>query len=494
LFLLVLGVSGCSILPTQIPEAESSKQYTAVDLHSAYPTISRENIEQINLLELIDPEQKAAEKYKALWDKAEEEKKGNKKYGPRYDLALSWFRQNSMSEEEKRLARNGVQERMLSASISRCNVFKTFLQRDQSDVSFWLGSATTVSGILGAVLPGATASRNLAGAAGMFSGIDAEHNQAYFSNLASNVLVKGIELEQSKVQEQLRSVGQKQSIADYPMEAAIRDAIYFDGLCSTVVGLEQAAESITLEKNPGLQQGLRAIISVRAMNEIANTANFSQLRSSGDLYKLQALATPTGSPLAAVGAPATTQAAVPDISETFFTLEPDISAYLTDQANQLAGSYKQKYDSLLTSVPDDKKAASQAKIKTPDAVLKEFLDAVNNQLITKLGLNNCGKDVLGLVNTLATARVDLRNAASDADRLKKSLAVDMAVSAIGVKQHKLQAVKDLAKLDIDAAVKASSGWDSTKSFDALITVDDKFNNATWPQVQPKASDLSGSCQ
>lgn len=486
--LLILSLPGCSILSANLHDEESAKQFKSIDIHSAYPTISRENIEQINLIELIDPGHDAKKKYPLLWDEAENRDgmKPTQKYGPRYDLVLSWFRQNGMASEDKRLIRNGVQERMLSASMSRCNVFKTFLRRNKSDVNFYLGSATTVAGVLGAVLPGVTASHNLAGAAGIFSGIQAEYNQSYFSNLTAEVLVKGIELQQATVQERLRTVGQKQTVADYPMEAAIRDAIYFDGLCSTIVGLEQAAESINHEKNPGLTQSAKVIASVRAMHEISNAPDFSKLQSSGELDKLLNHVSQASIPLAATNS--TTETTSSGISETFFSLKPTILAYMDKQASNISASYKQKYDALLNKdkVTDKVKASK----KTPGNIQDAFQSAIKKELIDKLDIDSCGNDIPALLTALTTARINLHKADSDGVRVKETVNVGIATSNIAAKDKKLKAIIELAQIDIDTAVKESTtAWASAETFDALIDIDD----SAWLHVTPTASDLSGAC-
>lgn len=479
--MLMISLSGCASFRANLSDSEESrKQYESVDIHSAYPTVSRENIEQINLLELIDPQQQAKATYPTLW--AESEKRdylrNTQMYGPRYDLTLSWFRQSNMSPEGKRLIRNGVQERMLAASMSRCNVFKTFLRRNQSDVNFYLGSATTVAGILGAVVPGIRASHNLAATAGIFSGLDAEYNQAYFANLTAEVLIKGIELKQSLVQEQLRRVGQSQSIFDYPMEAAIRDAIYFDGLCSTVVGLEQAAESINHEENPGLQQGLRTIMRVKAMNEAFTSGDFSQLQSSGKLTQLQNQVT-QNTILAAIPMD---EPPVPDISEQFFLMEPSLRDYLHAQANMLRDSYKQKYETLLAQDENAKKDPSS--IALPDEILRSFETKVRANLIDKLSLNNCGTGMPNLVSRLAKARNDLRRTTPGSDYNQKSEALDSLILEVKQQQNKLDRVVNLAKQDINkAAEDAKKKWASTDKFTDLIRKD----NENWFEVKPTAS-------
>ncbi|MFM7331920.1 MAG: hypothetical protein ACKO1L_09720, partial [Brachymonas sp.] len=197
----------------------------------------------------------------------------------------------------KQQHRNSVQDRILSVSTSRCNVFKTYLRRQQSDVNFNLGAATTAAGVLGAVLPGATASRNLAGTAGLFSGLQAEFNSSYYSNLAAHVIVQGIELHQQRLLATLVKERQTKTVAEYSMEAAIRDAIHFDGTCSTVVGLIEAAESIKDVVNPGIPLAARVMAATRAMAELQQTTDFKELVDSGRIDKLLKITSLNTSPL-----------------------------------------------------------------------------------------------------------------------------------------------------------------------------------------------------
>ena len=190
-------IGGCTTIGSQLADPERTEQVTGIDKHSSYPAVRRSYFEKINLIELVDPETRAAAAFKTAWDAAERDADAVNAFGAKYDLVLAWFRQRTdISDDQKRRLRNGIQERMLSVSMSRCNVFKTFLRRDQANQNFLLGSLTTASGVLGAILQGANASRNLAGAAGLFSGIRSEYNQAYYSNLAAHVIVKGIEARQ----------------------------------------------------------------------------------------------------------------------------------------------------------------------------------------------------------------------------------------------------------------------------------------------------------
>ena len=363
------ALSGCAQLSAILNEnkttGEGSEQFLAVDKHSPYPAIRRAEFEQVNLVELIDPEGDAQHGLLARAWKDTKNDGGSIKWGQRYDLAFAAFRSRADSPiNPKKLHRNAVQDRILGVSTSRCNVFKTYLRRQQSDTNFLLGTATTISGVLGAVLPGATASRNLAGAAGIFSGVQAEFNSSYYSNLAAQVIVQGIENHQNRLLTQIIQERQKRSVDDYSMEAAVKDALYFDGTCSTVIGLLEAAESIKEVNNPGLPRAAEIIASVKAMNRLAQTDNINAMAQSGELEQLLKLSAPKTSPLAVVSLGKSD----PD-ADTMARLQTAANApqrfesAVQKLADQLVSTYEQAQSKLQDAKPADKelgKSVAQA--------------------------------------------------------------------------------------------------------------------------------------
>ncbi|WP_156370395.1 hypothetical protein [Acidovorax sp. Leaf84] len=282
-------VSGCAQLHAVTDEGhikETSEQFSRVDQHSSYPAMRRGTFEQVNLLELIDPKGESQfEKYSHVWSHPP----SGSSHGRQYDQVLSWFGRQPDVGDWKRQRRNSVQDKILAVSTSRCNVFKTYLRRQQVDVNFTLGALTTASGVLGAVLPGVNASRNLAGAAGLFSGLRSEYNQSYYSNLAAHVIVQGIELRQNRLRKELVEARQGKSVEDYSMEAAINDAIVIDGTCSTVSGLIEAQEAIREVESPGLKTAARVIAGNAALRALSQ-ASSADLLDNGQLEKLVAIA------------------------------------------------------------------------------------------------------------------------------------------------------------------------------------------------------------
>ncbi len=166
-----------------------------------------------------------------------------------------------------RAARNALQERILAASTQRCNAFKGSLQRSFSGVNFGLGLAGTIAGTVGALVSGSVANY-WSGASAVFSGARAEYNQDFLANLAAHVIVDGIERRQKEVYAQIANEGQKKAYADYPVDAALKDALYYHGLCSVVTGFQVAQDSIKEIDNPGLSTSIRTLAKIKVAQKL----------------------------------------------------------------------------------------------------------------------------------------------------------------------------------------------------------------------------------
>lgn len=195
----------------------------------------------------------------------------------RMDRAFQFFacRIRQASAQDQVLARNSLQERLLLSSRQRCNAFQSNLQRDFSRVNFGLGSATTAAGALGALVSAPVAAGNYAAAAGIFSGMRAEYNQDYMANLAAHVIVDGIDRRLASSYDQIQKLGQTKAYADYPVEAAIKDALYYHGQCSVVAGFQQASDAIRYLNDPGLNGALQTIARVRDVAKAMSTPDLA---------------------------------------------------------------------------------------------------------------------------------------------------------------------------------------------------------------------------
>ncbi|GAP36534.1 hypothetical protein [Piscinibacter sakaiensis] len=378
LLLAAALLPGCAQLRAALDESvdgASPEQFSGTDKHGAYPAIRRKTFEQINLVELIDPAGLARAHYPDAWQRAEA--LGEDGESRRLDLALADFRSRlaTMDPASARRHRNGVQDRMLQVSTSRCNVFKTYLRRQQSDTNFLLGSATTVAGVLGAILPGVNASRNLAGTAGIFSGVQAEFNSSYYSNLAAHVIVQGIETLQQRLLNQLMKDRQTLDLTDYGMEAAIKDALYLDGTCSTVAGLIEAAESIKESTNPGLPRAAEVLASVKAMQAIAQAEKIGPLAQTGELEKLLKLTAPKSAPLvASVTAPSEPGQDASRASRQAAAAPARLALWIDQQAAQLPAVFAAAQAALPASAP---KADAGLGAKAAQAYRDELKDVAS---------------------------------------------------------------------------------------------------------------------
>lgn len=147
--------------------------------------------------------------------------------------------------------RNRIQDRIIMASNSQCEDYKTLLKRKQSNVNFWYGSAATLFGAAGAVTTGGAASY-LSALSGTASGIRAEANHSIYADVAAQVIVKGISKRRSDIMEKI-SEARKDTKGEYTLEGAIADAITYHGACSLIGGLEQADSAIgKYNENTGL--------------------------------------------------------------------------------------------------------------------------------------------------------------------------------------------------------------------------------------------------
>jgi hypothetical protein len=206
--------------------------------------------ETFNLISALDPEERSKGKSGPEVDAP---------IGKKIDAAFIAFYDPTYNGVPSKLRRNRVQERMLAVSNSRCALFKNLLYELRSKTNFWLGALTTVTGVAGGIVTGAAGSRALAGAAGAFSGTRAEFNQEMFQNLATQVIIEGIDVRRREIYEQIVQRGQSKGIEAYSVEAAVKDAIYYHAQCNVVTGFQVAQESIKTVEDPGINAANRTL-------------------------------------------------------------------------------------------------------------------------------------------------------------------------------------------------------------------------------------------
>lgn len=171
------------------------------------------------------------------------------------DSAFDAFRRDASRHTPE--VRNGIQDRLIAASDQRCNVYLIYIQRHHEQNSFILGSLTSFLGGAGAIATGVTASRALAGSAGITSGVRAEYEQSYYYNQAASIISAGIRKRRAGILNQIDSVRldaaskQPVSVQAYTPERAISDALRYHGACTLLSGLEES--NVTVNVQAGLE-------------------------------------------------------------------------------------------------------------------------------------------------------------------------------------------------------------------------------------------------
>nr|VFK61654.1 MAG: hypothetical protein BECKTUN1418F_GA0071002_12652 [Candidatus Kentron sp. TUN]VFK64555.1 MAG: hypothetical protein BECKTUN1418D_GA0071000_12712 [Candidatus Kentron sp. TUN]VFK70453.1 MAG: hypothetical protein BECKTUN1418E_GA0071001_12672 [Candidatus Kentron sp. TUN] len=153
--------------------------------------------------------------------------------------------------DKPKYRRNRIQDQIIGASEQRCNLFKAYIKRMDSTNKVFTGSMATLLGGLGAIFTPANTARALSGSASIFSGIGAEFKQGFFSDVATHVLVPGIEAKRKKIRDEIDEKRQENDLETYTVERAIADAVRFHGACSIDVGLQAASEALKEAENPG---------------------------------------------------------------------------------------------------------------------------------------------------------------------------------------------------------------------------------------------------
>lgn len=272
------GTSGAGLFTPRPQNAElgasegtdSDRTTNKIDYTGVSPVIKGARIEPINLLIMLDPEYQS----KQILEKYAPHRKWSElTYDERYEYAFEAFSRNpNATDVEKAQRRNRVQDRIVLSSDQRCGIYRRMLLSIQSDANFWLGTGATIAGVLGPLF-GERGAKNLAVLAGGLSGTRAEVSQSYFYNLAVPVITKGIDERRKSILERMR-LAHTADIHQYTVQAAVKDAVYYDGQCSVISGLEEAAEAIRLVSDPGIESANRILLKTKLTKEIvsANTS------------------------------------------------------------------------------------------------------------------------------------------------------------------------------------------------------------------------------
>lgn len=151
-------------------------------------------------------------------------------------------------------ARDRVQDRLVWASENACADYLVFVRRSFTRTNLNLGSATTFFGALGSVLRSADATRVFSGSAALTSGLRAEYNDVYFSSQAFELVSRAIRSVRERGLKRIQDYRTTHDIGTYTLEAAVGDAMRYHAACNVMAGLEEAADAITRDRDPGLKR------------------------------------------------------------------------------------------------------------------------------------------------------------------------------------------------------------------------------------------------
>jgi hypothetical protein len=185
--------------------------------------------------------------------KAEQMEEDDARAEASLDLARAQFYAACHTNDRCSTQRDRVQDRLIWASESACNDYLVSVRKSFTATNLNLGSATTLFGALGSVITAVDTARVFSGAAAVTSGLRAEYNDVYFSSQAFELVSKAIRSVRERTLKNIRDARQSRSIRDYTLEGAIGDAMRYHATCNVMAGLEEAADAVTRERDPGLK-------------------------------------------------------------------------------------------------------------------------------------------------------------------------------------------------------------------------------------------------
>jgi hypothetical protein len=172
--------------------------------------------------------------------------------------------------------RNDLQDRIIAASNQKCAAFIRMLVSSKAQTNMaWGNLATLLSGAASVTTPG-SAARVLSAGSTLSSGILARYDQAYFNNLALNVVSSGISRQRDGILRQIH-VSRAESMSAYPVNRAVADALNYHAACNIVSGLETAAAAT------GASVDLPTASTVKPADATATTPKAAAARKSAAL-------------------------------------------------------------------------------------------------------------------------------------------------------------------------------------------------------------------
>ena len=284
-------VTGCSSMG--IGPGNSLRTMDRMNTHGANALMDNEKFEVIDLIATLDPLNMRKDLIRqAAFKNGRVESRGWHTFRGDEDARQSTTDQDSYEAAQDRVElefafvafhdvryaaygtveerRNRLQDRLIAASNNRCEAYKVYLKRFESYMDSGFGIATTVMAGAAAVATGGNTPRALAALAGMSSGVRSEIRQGMMANLASYVIVPGIDTKRDETLKRIKTARSASNTDGYTVQAALADVASYHGACTLETGLEKARDQIQLAQNPGLammQKTMNNALQLRQMGE-----------------------------------------------------------------------------------------------------------------------------------------------------------------------------------------------------------------------------------
>lgn len=136
--------------------------------------------------------------------------------------------------------RNELQSRIIMASNHRCGLYLREIAAAKSQSNMGWGTLGLLFSGAASVIPHAQTAKAFAAASTISTGADALYEQAYFNNLAVNVIAAGITKQREGILMQMKELSTR-GMLEYPVHRAVADALLYHSSCNVISGLEAAA-------------------------------------------------------------------------------------------------------------------------------------------------------------------------------------------------------------------------------------------------------------
>lgn len=249
--------------------------------------------------------------------------------------------------------RNRLQQRLITASDTNCGIFAENLYATQASTNAFFGTSATALGGAGSIVTGVGTARLLSGLSGIATGVRAELNEDYFRNLWVEAMIKAIETDRDQRRSDMATHA-ADSISQYPVEAAIADAIRYNSACSLVSGLKDVNQAVVIAADPA---GLKAFHDTYSRAGFTSSFNMT-VNSNGQSDRL---AQPASTSAAA-------SAALVELSSELATARVDHTAAVDALTNESSGA------TLTQAKADVEEAFGRIDLSNTTNLLKAYVD------------------------------------------------------------------------------------------------------------------------